>query len=72
MTKTLQKKFVVTAMAAITVLLLLLLVLIGVGSWEVFRIFRQLFHHQRVTLVPRPATEYECPNQLRGKRERRR
>ena len=50
----------------------LLLVLIGVGSWEVFRILWQLFHHQRVTLVPRPATEYERPNQLRGKRERRR
>ena len=50
----------------------LLLILIGVGSWEVFRIMWQIFHHQRITLVPKPATDYERPNQSRGKRERRR
>ena len=53
---------------------ILLLVLIGVGSWEVFRILWQLFHGQRISLVPRPAADYEHPAspQRHGKRERRR
>lgn len=50
----------------------LLLLLIGVGSWEVFRILWQLFHGQRITLVPQPAADYERSNQVHGKRERRR
>ncbi len=49
----------------------LLLVLIGVGSWEIFRILWQVFHGQRITLVPKPAADYEHPAS-RGKRERRR
>ena len=53
---------------------ILLLALIGVGSWEVFRILWQLFHGQRISLVPRPAADYEhtAPPQRPGKRERRR
>ncbi len=53
---------------------ILLLVLIGVGSWEVFRILWQLFHGQRISLVPRPAADYEHPAspQRHGKWERRR
>ena len=51
----------------------LLLVLIGVGSWEVFRMLWQVFHGQRITLVPRPAADYERPSQRRGgKRSARR
>lgn len=46
---------------------LLLLVLIGVGSWEVFRILWQVFHHQRITLVPKPSPEYELPGERRKK-----
>ena len=49
----------------------LLLALIGVGSWEIFRILWQVFHGQRITLVPKPAADYEHPAS-RGKRERRR
>jgi cation-transporting ATPase E len=51
----------------------LLLVLIGVGSWEIFRILWQLFHGQKITLVPRPAADYEHPSSASrgGKRQRR-
>lgn len=51
---------------------LLLLVLIGVGSWEIFRMLWQVFHGQRISLVPRPAADYEHPDRRRGARERRR
>ena len=50
---------------------LLLLLLIGVGSWEIFRILWQLFHGQRISLVPRLAAEYER-TASRSKRESRR
>ena len=51
---------------------LLLLALIGVGSWEIFRILWQAFHGQRISLVPKPAADYEHPSApRRGKRERR-
>ena len=50
---------------------ILLLALIGIGSWEIFRILWQIFHGQHITLVPKPAADYEHPAP-RGKRERRR
>ena len=38
---------------------LLLFLLIALGSWEIFRVLWQLFHGQKPSLFPKPATEFE-------------
>lgn len=50
---------------------LLLLVLIGVGSWEIFRILWQLFHGQKVSLVPQISAD-AAPSRSTGSRRPRR
>ncbi len=49
----------------------LLLVLIGVGSWEIFRILWQLFHGQKISLIPKPANDYEHPVQTQHRQRQR-